>query len=143
MGRAMFTSLQSSLVRVFMDGTMTGMSESQLLERFLTQGDELAFEAIVRRHGPMVLAVCRRILSDPNDIDDAFQATFLILVEKGRSIRDHAVLGTWLHGVARRVAVRGRTSSRRRQTRERAGSDMTAWEDRRSEDDDAAELRAS
>ena len=142
MGQAEITSVQSSLVRLFTEGTMTGVGESQLLERFLAHADQAAFETIVRRHGPMVLAVCRRILSDPNDIDDAFQATFLVLVKKARSIRNHAVLGTWLHGVARRVAVRGQSDSRRRQAREHGGSDMTAWQDPRASDDDAAELWA-
>ena len=140
--RGEFSSVPASLVRLFRDGTMTGVGESQLLERFLSQGDESAFEMILRRHGPMVLAVCRRILSDPNDVDDAFQATFLVLVKKGRMIRSQAVLGPWLHGVARRVAVRGQINSRRRQARERGGSEMTAWEDHRSVDNDAAELHA-
>jgi RNA polymerase sigma factor (sigma-70 family) len=137
-----FSSVPASLVRLFRDGTMTGVGESQLLERFLSQGDESAFEMILRRHGPMVLATCRRILSDPNDVEDAFQATFLILVRKGRSIRNHAVLGTWLHGVARRVAMRGQVNTRRRHAREHGGSEMTAWEDRRTVDNDAAEFRS-
>jgi RNA polymerase sigma factor (sigma-70 family) len=108
----------ASLQRLLMDGTMTGLSETQLLERFLARGDQAAFEAIVLRHGPMVLGVCRRLLGDPHDVEDAFQATFLILLRKAGSIRDRQVLGTWLYGVARRVAVRLRTSARRRRARE-------------------------
>ena len=100
------TSVPASLQRLLMDGTMTGLSEAQLLERFLARGDQAAFEAIVLRHGPMVLGVCRRLLGDPHDVEDAFQATFLILLRKAGSIRDRQVLGTWLYGVARRVAVR-------------------------------------
>ena len=110
-----------SLERLFESGTVVGLGEAQLLERFLVLGDEAAFEAILDRHGPMVLGVCRRVLADPHDIADAFQATFLVLVKKGRSIRDRDALGTWLYGVARRVAVRARASARRRDARERSG----------------------
>ncbi len=95
------TSVPASLQRLLMDGTMTGLSEAQLLERFLARGDQSAFEAIVMRHGPMVLGVCRRLLGDPHDVEDAFQATFLILLRKAGTIRDRQVLGTWLYGVAR------------------------------------------
>ena len=70
----------------------------------------------------MVLGVCRRVLDDPHDVADAFQATFLILVKKARSIRDRDALGTWLYGVARRVAVRAKVNARRRRSRERTGS---------------------
>jgi zinc protease len=112
-----------SLGRLFEAGTFAGLGEGQLLERFLARGDEAAFEAILQRHGPMVLGVCRRVLEDPHDIADAFQATFLILVKKARSIRDREALGTWLYGVARRVAVRARVDARRRHSRERTGID--------------------
>ena len=70
--------------QLFGAGTLVGMAEGQLLERFLARRDEVAFEALVARHGPMVLGVCRRVLSDPHDAEDAFQATFLVLVRKGR-----------------------------------------------------------
>src|SRR5262249_15783594 len=80
-------SVIHSLTRLFGTGTVAALSELQLLDRFLESRDQAAFEAIVRRHGPMVLGVCRRVLDDPNDVDDAFQATFLILVKKARSIR--------------------------------------------------------
>ena len=86
---------------------MTGAGEGQLLDRFLAEGDEEAFEAILRRHGPMVLGVCRRVLADPHDAEDAFQATFLVLVRRAGSIRDRSVLGPWLHGVARRPSPCG------------------------------------
>ncbi len=110
-----------SLERLFESGTVVGLGEAQLLERFLVLGDEAAFEAILHRHGPMVLGVCRRVLADPHSIADAFQATFLILVKNGRSIRDRDALGIWLYGVARRVAVRARANARRRDDRERSG----------------------
>ena len=93
--------------RLFADGVIAGLSDAQLLERFLTQGDAVAFEALVGRHGPMVLSVCRGILRDPNDAEDAFQATFLVLVKKGGTIRGRDALAGWLHQVAHRVAIRG------------------------------------
>ena len=68
--------------RLLADGTITGFSDAQLLERFVSEHDAAAFEALVAHHGPMVLGVCRGILKDPNDAEDAFQATFLILVKK-------------------------------------------------------------
>jgi RNA polymerase sigma factor (sigma-70 family) len=104
--------------RLLAVGTATGLSERQLLERFLHGGDEGAFEALVARHGPMVLGVCRQWLRDPNDVDDAFQATFLVLVRKAGSLRDRDLLGNWLYGVAYRVALRARTVAARRHARE-------------------------
>ncbi len=99
--------------RLFTTGTVSGLGERQLLERFAANRDEAAFEALVNRHGPMVLGVCRRLLRDPNDVDDAFQATFLVLVRRAGSIRDGNLLGNWLYGVAHRVAGRGLGSARR------------------------------
>src|ERR1700727_1801282 len=92
--------------RLFRSGTVTGFSEGQLLDRFVARRDDEAFRAIVARHGPMVLSVCRSILRDPNDVDDAFQAVFLILVRRADSLSRRDLLGGWLHGVARRVARR-------------------------------------
>jgi RNA polymerase sigma factor (sigma-70 family) len=96
------------LERLFGSGTATGLTEGQLLDRFASGRDESAFEALVERHGPMVLGVCRQLLRDPNDVDDAFQATFLVLVRKAGSLRQQELLGNWLYGVAYRVALRGR-----------------------------------
>jgi RNA polymerase sigma factor (sigma-70 family) len=112
--RGQFGTLARHLVRLFGAGTLGGLDEGQLLERFTRQGDEVAFEALVARHGPMVLGVCRQFLHDPHDIDDAFQATFLVLVRKARSIRQRELLGAWLYGVAHRVALRARQVSSRR-----------------------------
>ena len=75
-----------SIGRLFGEGTLAGQPDARLLERYVADRDELAFEALVRRHGPMVLGVCRRVLDDPNDADDAFQAAFLLLARKARSI---------------------------------------------------------
>jgi RNA polymerase sigma factor (sigma-70 family) len=97
--------------RLFGLGTVSGMAEGQLLDRFVSQGDDAAFEALVARHGPMVLGVCRQMLRDPNDVDDAFQATFLVLVRRAGSIRRPDRLGPWLYGVAYRVSVRARRHS--------------------------------
>ena len=89
-------------------GTVAGLTESELVARFVDRRDPVAFEAIVSRHGPMVLSVCRVMLADANDVDDAFQATFAILIEKARRLRRPERLGPWLHGVAYRVAHRAR-----------------------------------
>ena len=106
--------------RLFQGGSLSGLSEGQLLERFASTRDEVAFEAILARHGPMVLGVCRGVLDDAHDVDDAFQATFLILVKKAGSLRDTDLLGQWLYGVARRVALRARSDASRRKARERS-----------------------
>jgi RNA polymerase sigma factor (sigma-70 family) len=105
--------------RLFQGESVAGLSEGQLLERFASTRDEVAFGAILARHGPMVLGVCRGFLDDPRDVDDAFQATFLVLVKKAGALRESERLGQWLYGVARRVALRARSSASRRKVRER------------------------
>ncbi len=104
--------------RLYREGTLAGLGDGSLLERYLTRGDEAAFEALVNLHGPMVLGLCRRMLHDPRDVEDAFQATFLILVRKASSIRDRTLLSNWLYGVAYRVAIRTRANAIRRRGRE-------------------------
>jgi RNA polymerase sigma factor (sigma-70 family) len=94
-------------------------SDEQLLRRFVATREEEAFEALVRRHGPMVLGVCRRILGDPHAADDAFQATFLVLATKATSVVPANMLPNWLYGVARQTAVRARSASAKRRLRER------------------------
>lgn len=91
-------------------------SDAELLRRFAVEQDEAAFAALVRRHGPMVLGVCRRILDDTHAADDAFQATFLLLVRKARSIGRPELLANWLYGVAYRVARKARAAMSRRRT---------------------------
>jgi RNA polymerase sigma factor (sigma-70 family) len=100
--------------RIFRGETVSGLSEWQLLERYLEGRDEIAFEALVARHGPMVLRVCRRMLADTNDVEDAFQATFLVLVRRARQLAPRDAIGPWLHGVAARVALRARSETARR-----------------------------
>ena len=107
---------------LFNVGTVAGLSDSQLVDRFLTRNGEaaeLAFSALVERHGAMVLRVCRRVLTDPNDAHDAFQATFLVLVRRASTIRERESLASWLHGVALRVATSARSASIQRAVRER------------------------
>jgi RNA polymerase sigma factor (sigma-70 family) len=100
-----------------------GPRDAQLLERFLRDRDEAAFELLLWRHGPMVLGTCRRLLRHAADVDDAFQATFLVLLRKGRSVSRGEALGAWLYRVAYRVALRARSAARRRAEHERPGLD--------------------
>ena len=93
-------------------------SDAELLERFATQRDETAFEALLRRHGPLVWSVCRRVLAEEHAAEDAFQATFLVLVHEARSVSKKASIRSWLHGVALRVALRARQQENLRRRRE-------------------------
>ena len=94
------------------------MPETQLLERFISENDQAAFRALIDRHGPMVLAVCRSVLDESHDVEDAFQTTFLVLVQNAPTIRRGASLGPWLHRVALRVSQRARaTAAQRRAAR--------------------------
>ena len=123
-----------------LDGrSVAGASEWQLLRLYLDRRDEVAFGAIVERHGPMVLGVCRRVLGDARDVEDAFQATFLILARKGGTLGEEDPVGHWLHGVARRVALRARTAAARRRSHEKA---VTPPEVAPAEDPAARELGA-
>ncbi|MGO9469366.1 MAG: sigma-70 family RNA polymerase sigma factor [Isosphaeraceae bacterium] len=112
--------------RLYSGGSAAGLTDSALLDRFASERNEDAFAALVARHGPMVLAVCRGVLRDPVDAEDAFQATFLILVRRVGSLRVQGSLGGWLHRVAHRVAVRANVDSARRMSRERRGVEMDA-----------------
>jgi RNA polymerase sigma factor (sigma-70 family) len=112
------------LNRLLAGGVIAGLSDGQLLERFLSQGDAAAFEALVGRHGPMVLSVCRGILRDSQDAEDAFQATFLVLVKNGGAIRGRDALAGWLHQVAHRVAIQANLTAARRRRLERQVGQM-------------------
>lgn len=102
------------------------MSDGQLLEHFIAQRDEAAFTALVRRHGPMVLGVCQRLLQDSHEAEDALQATFIVLVRKAGSISKREVLGSWLYGVAYRVALKMRGATARRLVRTGQGEEQMA-----------------
>jgi RNA polymerase sigma factor (sigma-70 family) len=102
-------------------------SDESLLEQFLTGvglDSQEAFQALVVRHGPMVLGICRHVLNQDQDAEDAFQATFLVLARKGASIRNRQVLAGWLHEVAYRIAVKSRAGAVRRRALERQGIAM-------------------
>jgi len=94
------------------------LSDGELLSRYIAVHDAEAFAALVRRHGPMVRGVCRRILRNDHDAEDAFQATFLVLVRKAKNIKPRAALGNWLYGVAYHTAVRARSIAAKRRGRE-------------------------
>ncbi len=100
------------------DPDLASQTDNELLKRFLANRDENAFEALVRRHGPMVLALCRRILRDPQDAEDAFQAAFLVFVRKAASIAKPELLGNWLYGVASRTARAARAAAEKRRVKE-------------------------
>ncbi len=100
------------------------VTDGTLLESFLSRRDEGAFAALVRRHGPMVLGVCRRLLRDPHDAEDAFQATFLVAVRKAASVRPRDLFGNWLYGVAYRTALEARARVARRRAKEKQIDDM-------------------
>jgi RNA polymerase sigma factor (sigma-70 family) len=99
---------------LFEAGTIGGVPDGHFLDRFVDTRDELAFATLVERHGPMVLRVCRGVLGDVHDAEDAFQATFLVLARKARSIRKQASVGPWLHGVAHRISARMKGHAARR-----------------------------
>src|SRR6478672_2543131 len=99
-------------------------TDEQLLAPFLDRHDPAAFESLVRRHGPMVLAVCRRVLHHRHDAEDAFQATFLVLVRKAATIWPRHMLPNWLFGVAYRTALAAKTAAARRRLRDRQANPM-------------------
>ncbi len=128
------SSWRRDLQTIFNAGTLAGLPDGQLLDRIATRpgagredgtGVESAFGVLIERHGPMVLRVCRGVLGDPHEADDAFQATFLILFRQAGSIRKRESVGSWLYGVAHRVATAARSAAARRRGHERR------WFDRR------------
>ena len=118
--------LLGQIERLFDWGTVASLSDGQILERFAVHHDGAAFQALVARHGSTVLGVCRRFLRDPNDVEDAFQATFVILARKAGGLRDREALGPWLYGVAYRVASRARADAARRRRRESVDEEAIA-----------------
>jgi RNA polymerase sigma factor (sigma-70 family) len=100
----------------------TDSTDAELLHRFALRDDHAAFAALVRRHAPMVFGVCRRVLRDPHDAEEAFQVTFLVLVRKAGVLRQPDRLGNWLYGVANRVARKAKVSAARRNSHEQAAA---------------------
>jgi RNA polymerase sigma factor (sigma-70 family) len=111
---------------LFSDGSAVGAPDTQLLGRFATYRDEGAFTALMARHGPMVMTVCRGVLRDSLDAEDAFQATFLVLARKAGSAWAEGQLGGWLHRVAYRIAVRASVDTTRRRMHERRAAEVAA-----------------
>src|SRR5204862_8079569 len=97
-----------------------GLSDAELLRRFLARQDEAAFEVLVRRHGSLVLGVCRRVLGHAQDAEDAFQAVFLVLARKAAKLPWQDSIKNWLYGVAYRVALKARAQGLRRRRQEKA-----------------------
>jgi RNA polymerase sigma factor (sigma-70 family) len=129
------------LDRVFNQGTVTGLDDDKLLKRFLVERDEVAFAALVARHGRMVLGVCRRILHAEHDVEDAFQATFLVVVRRAKAIHDGGLLAHWIYGVAHRVAVRARANAARRYVREQTLTVAQSGVESPSREGERSELR--
>jgi RNA polymerase sigma factor (sigma-70 family) len=119
----MATSQLRQVIQVLRQATLPSpegdLTDGQLLGNYLRSREEAAFAALVRRHGPMVWGTCRRMLHSPQDAEDAFQATFLVLVRKAASIVPREMVGNWLYGVARHVALKARATAARRQAREK------------------------
>jgi RNA polymerase sigma factor (sigma-70 family) len=126
MAQAAAGSIVRQIESLFEGGSIAGLTDAQLLERFIARRDavgEAVFEALVARHGPMVLSICLQSLGDRHHAEDAFQAVFLVLARKARSIRDPNLLGAWLYGVALRTARRAKIRlSRQARFEERNGA---------------------
>jgi RNA polymerase sigma factor (sigma-70 family) len=138
-----FGGLLRQVHRLFCLGRVGGLTDGQLLDRFVAgcgEDCEAAFEELMHRHGPMVLRVCRGMLCDPGNAEDAFQATFLVLAERARSIRRRDSVSSWLFGVARRVAAHARLGAARRRCGERLVAEQTPEAYRPAERGEEAEV---
>jgi RNA polymerase sigma factor (sigma-70 family) len=112
-------SLIRSLRRVALLRSDADLTDGELLEGYLSKREEASFEALLQRHGPMVLGVCRRMLQNEADAQDAFQATFLVFLRKAATIVPRALVGNWLHGVAYKTALKAQAMNRQRRAKER------------------------
>jgi RNA polymerase sigma factor (sigma-70 family) len=117
------TRLVGQLRRTLDASDLAAQPDAELLARFTDSRDPAAFETIIMRHGPRILAACRQVLADPSDIEDAFQATFVVFMRRAKTIRSGGALGYWLFGVAHRVALRARATRNRRQRIERRANE--------------------
>jgi RNA polymerase sigma factor (sigma-70 family) len=137
----MASALAQRHSRHIVKGRAEDLPDDTLLEQFLHGGEtdaQEAFRALVVRHGPMVLGICRHVLNEDHDAEDAFQATFLVLAQKGSSIRNRRVLAGWLHEVAHRIAIKARFSTVRRRTLERQAMAMAPSAVQANNQDEAA-----
>jgi RNA polymerase sigma-70 factor (ECF subfamily) len=112
------------LLGVVLQQDQAGPTDGELLSRFVEQRDETAFEALVRRHGSMVWGVCRRVLTNHQDAEDAFQATFFVLARKAAAVVPKAMVANWLYGVAHHAALHAARTAARRKERERQVTSM-------------------
>src|SRR5438445_4118513 len=112
------------LLRIVLLREGAGRTDGQLLEDYISRRDEAALAALVHRHGPMVWGVCRRVLRNHHDAEDAFQATFLVFVRKVASIASRELVANWLYGVAHQTALKARATAARRKERERQMTEM-------------------
>src|SRR6478672_10669773 len=123
MAREQLDKVIRSIRQIGDAGNGADLTDGQLLRQFDAQNDETAFAILVDRHGGMVLGVCRRLLRNEQDAEDAFQAAFLILARKASSIRTLESIGGWLHGVARNAALNARRSVMRRRHHENSADE--------------------
>jgi RNA polymerase sigma factor (sigma-70 family) len=118
----MATSVLGGVLRHMRRATLArdgaGLTDGELLDTFIARRDEAAFEALARRHGPMVLGVCRRVLLNEADAEDAFQAVFLILVQKAATVVPRSMVGNWLYGVAHNTALKAKAMNSKRRVKE-------------------------
>ena len=133
MATAQMDTVIRHLRRAVLRQDAAARTDGQLLASFIDEKDEAAFEALVRRHGSMVFGVCRRVVRNHHDAEDAFQATFLVLARKASSVRPRERLANWLHGVALRIAMKARTTTAKREAREKQVTEMPESEAARQE----------
>jgi RNA polymerase sigma factor (sigma-70 family) len=134
--RSVCQELPNQLATLLRFGVVGELSDGQLVQRFLTArdgADQVAFTALVERHGPMVLGVCREVVGNAQDAQDCFQATFLVLARKAASVRKANSLASWLHKVARRVSIQAKAEAARRGAYERRSAVMKAMQVERQE----------
>jgi RNA polymerase sigma factor (sigma-70 family) len=136
MATAGMGSALHEIQRLLAEGRLASVSDSELIDRFVSGADEAAFAALVERHGPMVLGTCRAVLRDSHAAEDAFQATFLVLVCKARSIRGRAALASWLYQVAHRIALQAGAEIARVRKREQFVGRLRVADGHRVEPDD-------
>jgi RNA polymerase sigma factor (sigma-70 family) len=125
MSRRPFETIVRQLRQLVGSTPASELEDAALLDRFVRHGDEGAFATLVERYGPLVLSLCRRLLANAHDADDAFQATFLVLARRAGAIRKQRAVGSWLYGVAYRVALEARARAARRRFHERQAQAMT------------------